>query len=69
MSGYGLFANNVYLKGALITELSDGYAGINTNSKASFNKTNIYPELKEDTSEIVIWAGANSLDNISEAPF
>lgn len=69
MSGYGLFANNVYLKGALITELSDGYAGINTNSKASFNKTSIYPELKEDTSEIVIWAGANSLDNISEAPF
>ena len=69
MSGYGLFANNVYLKGALITELSDGYAGINTNSKASFNKTNIYPELKEDTSEIVIWAGANSLDNINEAPF
>ena len=69
MSGYGLFANNVYLRGALITEADDSYAGVNTNSQACFNRSKDYESLEEDTSEIIFWAGAENLSSISSAPF
>lgn len=65
VSGYGLYAENVYLKGSLTTATKNNsptYAGINTtgNVKASvFNSIQVGGELIDDNSSIIFWAGAN----------
>ena len=66
--GYGLYSNNVYLTGSLVTEITDnGYAGINTLGDIKATK------FDNDTSNIIFWAGAKQgLDNnmnIEDAPF
>lgn len=63
LNGFGLYADNVYLRGSLTTQIpvsteNPTYAGINTTHKAKKNGENI-----------VFWAGAESHDKISEAPF
>ena len=67
LSGYGLYSDNVYLKGSLTTTIpsegEDGsikstYAGINTNSGEQI-----------DSENIVFWAGATSQETINQAPF
>ena len=64
--GFGLYSDNVFLNGSLTTKLFEqGYAGINSFSNVSFNKT----ELGADTSPIVFWGGAETLEDIDEAPF
>ena len=64
LNGYGLYSDNVYLHGSLITEDSAGsYACIHTFKDVDFsyqawggNRTNIYTDEK-----IIFWGGANSL--------
>lgn len=73
LTGYGLYADNVYLKGSLIAEGQDNsnqeyYSGINTKS------TIIMPDTKYKFSNpgpIILWAGAKSSeeDAIKKAPF
>lgn len=66
-SGFGLYSDNVFLHGALTTQIKDSsstsYAGINTSSNLDF--------LVDNTNQgnIVFWAGASSQDNIAESPF
>ena len=73
--GTGLFAENVFLKGSLITEVEESsYAGINTLNGARatiFEEKGISSEEGYDTSKIVIWAGAknNREVDIQEAAF
>ena len=65
--GYGLYADNVYLNGSLITKnLESGYCGINTLSEVQFIKK---PEI--DTSPIVFWGGSTTknAEEIQKAPF
>lgn len=67
ISGYGLYGENVYLHGALTTELNDKektFAGINTTSPVITTKF-----LEDETDRIVFWAGANDYANIQNAPF
>lgn len=67
ISGYGLYADNVYLNGSLITrDVDNGYCGINTLSDVQFSKN---PDL--DISPIVFWGGAldKTPDKIQNAPF
>lgn len=64
--GYGLYSDNVYLKGSLTTVASaNSYAGVNTLSGVAFNKS------ITDTSKIIFWAGSASTDGaaIQNAPF
>ena len=75
--GYGLFADNVFLRGSLTTaNVQDVavYAGVNTQRAVDFNYTfwNQEPPSDSQTNEkIVFWGGANgtSDDNITKAPF
>lgn len=65
-AGYGLYSNNVFLTGSLITQVAtDSYAGVNTLTGV--------PSTKDDGAHkpIVFWAGAqsNSAAQIQEAPF
>ena len=67
LSGYGLFCNNVYLNGSLTTMSSNGKtAGVNTTSGIN-GDINIVG----DTSNIIFWAGADSVSSsdIQNAPF
>lgn len=59
--GFGLYGENVYLKGSLVTETNTGgpYAGINTMYGTDF----------EDQGKIVFWAGATSEANVTSSPF
>ena len=64
ISGYGLYSDNVYLNGSLVTQAGTGasatYAGINTLSGVSatiFKNTEIV-----DESNIIFWAGAAGTD-------
>ena len=71
IEGYGLYADNVFLNGSLVTKgLEDGYAGINTASSISFQQ---WPKNKEnpDTSNIIMWGGAKSQADadVQNAPF
>lgn len=60
LKGYGLYGENVHLTGSLTTEIKpNGYAGINTLDGIK----------NQEGKSIVFWAGANSLENILEAPF
>lgn len=66
IDGYGLYADNVYLNGSLVTKANDlgSYAGINTLGGAQFDN-----ELSADTSPIIFWGGADSKAAINEASF
>lgn len=72
VTGFGLYADNVYLKGSLTTKISSDqsqlYAGINTKSNVNFNLEN---NPTKDNSFIVFWGGAKSQDeaDIQKAPF
>lgn len=66
---YGLYAENVVLKGSLVTQFAEEntYSGISTlynNQSATSIK-----HFGEDGGHILIWAGAPSVDKIDEAPF
>ena len=66
MSGYGLYCNNAYLQGALISaiELNTSnhlYAGINTNSVVICDKFNDKEEEEKDLTPIIFWGGASGL--------
>lgn len=64
ITGYGLYADNVYLNGSLTTKNEQGtYAGINSLNDVTFNKR------YGDNSSIVIWGGAPSIDDIQDAKF
>lgn len=62
---YGLYSDNVYLKGSLITEVIPklGYAGVNTTNGVQFT------QIANDTSPIVFWAGANTESDVVNAKF
>ena len=65
-SGYGLFADNVYLKGSLTTQAGlHSYAGINTLNGVQATA------FEADNSKIIFWAGSDSPDDkdIKKAPF
>lgn len=64
-SGTGLYAENVFLNGSLITRSKDQSAGINTLSKVAASK------FEGDKSNIVIWAGAKGTKetDLKEAKF
>lgn len=69
--GTGLYAENVYLKGSLVSNAEERKkAGINTLNEAIFSK-DIFSSDTKDNSNIIFWAGADSLDNndIQNAPF
>lgn len=65
ISGYGLYAENVYLRGSLTTATSGeqaSYAGINTTSGVTatiFSSTSVGGASINDSSRIIFWAGAN----------
>lgn len=83
LTGYGLYADNAYLKGALVAaspvgaEIPDYYSGINTSTgvKMPESEGNIsyFPEAQErgKIGEILFWAGAESNNplDIAQAPF
>lgn len=74
LSGYGLYADNVFLHGSLMTRNGEGsFAGINTSKNYDFNyaewggsNENIYLNEK-----IIFWGGANDLsdESIRRSPF
>ena len=74
VEGYGLYSDNVYLNGSLMTKNGQGsFAGINTFKTVDFNYgvwggTNIDNYTNE---KIVFWGGSNSLDDnaIQQSPF
>lgn len=75
MNGWGLYCDNVFLKGSLVTRIqSDSinsayYSGINTASTVQFaQKPESLPTF-DDSSNIIFWSGAKSIDEISKAPF
>lgn len=80
ISGYGLYAENVYLYGSLTTvgTNNNDYAGINTNNSIVFNYDNWNTgepssaiQTKYTNNKIIFWGGAssNSTENIQTAPF
>ena len=74
VEGYGLYSDNVYLNGSLMTRNGQGsFAGVNTFKTVDFNygvwggtNTDIYANEK-----IVFWGGSNSLDDnaVQQSPF
>lgn len=64
--GYGLYGNNVYLTGSLVTNIGETYSGINTLNGVVANIFGTF-----DQSEIVFWAGSASSKetDIQNAPF
>lgn len=75
ITGYGLYAENVYLRGSLVTEsLANSYAGVNTEGPVSFDYnvwsgstgSNLYQNDK-----IIFWGGAPSASDtdIQKSPF
>lgn len=64
---YGLYADNVYLKGSLVTGTDNTYSGMKT-SNGSPNSTHIF---EEKGAPILLWAGATGTteEEIKKAPF
>ena len=58
MQGQGLYCDNVFLKGALVTKSLNYYSGINSYSKASFNKIGKNSNIIDNTN-IIFWGGAS----------
>ena len=69
---YGLYAENVLLKGSLVTEFGGAgepvYSGISTMFDAT-SAPKSDSQYFEKPDYILMWAGAKNLNNISEAPF
>lgn len=71
LTGYGLYADNVYLKGSLISS-SDAdsknpfYSGINTSSGVDMPDV-YFPE--KQIGKILFWAGATDVNSIKDSPF
>lgn len=66
ITGFGLYSENVFLTGSLITQVQNSYyAGVNTLDGVINNK------FSNDPSEIIFWAGSEDTTpaNIKEAPF
>ena len=68
-AGYGLYADNVYLKGSLTTTSTNNnnYAGVNTRGPIDFNY-GLWNDGNSDTSEysdhkIIFWGGASGITN------
>lgn len=68
ISGIGLYADNVFLKGAITTEVPK-----NENGLATYAGINTLSTIKDcqfaDSSNIVFWAGAKGILEINKAPF
>ena len=61
ISGIGLYADNVFLNGSLITKSSTGNnAGVNTISGITAKKFG-----NTDNSPIIFWAGAMNTEEVS----
>ena len=80
IKGFGLYGQNVYLTGSLVTEFTSGqnvsYAGVNTFNGVTANVFDNVTGVTQDNSKIVFWGGAlpsnygNDLDAaIQNAPF
>ena len=67
LKGYGLYCDNVYLRGSLMSVIESEsnyiYAGINTESTTSCEI------FDDDNSPIIFWGGASSMQNVAKAPF
>jgi hypothetical protein len=67
INGYGIYADNVYLKGAMISskksETETITSGINTESTTTISKGNF-----TNPGNIILWAGAKGED-VQNAPF
>jgi hypothetical protein len=69
LSGYGLYADNVFLNGSLTTQIDkENYAGVNTLNGVhatvfgeTFEKNDT--PIETDASKIVFWAGASSKED------
>lgn len=65
-SGIGLYCDNVFLEGALVTTAETGrYAGINTLNPTQSSEF----KDSEDDSRVILWAGASNLSDVGSAPF
>jgi hypothetical protein len=68
--GWGLYCDNAYLNGSLITAGGIKYAGINTLSDVTFRQ---HPAgaIEPDNSKIIFWGGAEDLteEGIQNASF
>ena len=73
LTGYGLYADNVYLKGSLIAEgeNKEFYSGINTKSNITWRDDHPAFEVIKNEGPIILWAGAidNSDDAIKNSNF
>lgn len=72
LEGYGLYADNVYLNGSLISSTPSGstqpyYSGINTSSGEKMPNDGYF--VNKNIGEILFWAGAESKKDIVNAPF
>ena len=67
VDGYGLYSDNVFLRGSLITsDFENIYAGMTTKDGPAFNLPALIGDKQvpfSDISPIVLWAGANGLDD------
>ena len=70
LKGYGLYAENVYLKGKLVSMSEDGNSssGIDTNGFGEMPTGDKYP-WKDDGDDIVIWAGSDNSNTAANAKF
>lgn len=74
-SGFGLYGDNVFLKGRLTTESNTGgnrsYAGVNTDSEDAATFSILGQTHTEYNQPIIFWAGAesSSTDDIEKSPF
>lgn len=69
LKDYGLYADNVYLKGSIISISESGStSGINTESMTQMPFGDIYP-WKEDAGNILIWAGSKASQEINTSIF
>lgn len=76
VDGYGLYADNVFLHGSLMTNATDSYAGIHTSKDLNFSYDTWTNEAEPGDGnyideKIIFWGGANSLsdDDIQKSPF
>lgn len=66
--GWGLYADNVYLKGSLVTEQVQ--SGSNNSTFAGVStRTNATVKVEDEDERIMFWAGAHDVSNINESPF
>ena len=71
-NSYGLFADNVLVRGKLISDTGSGvYSGIDSlsNIDAPYSKDNIILFPGATPGKIILWAGATDNTDIADAPF